>query len=60
LQGPFDNLEIIVGSGLFVEIAVNEDNVSKALEAMATAQVGLAGCLAPYLSDGPDGYSRFH
>jgi len=60
LQGPFDNLEIIVGSELFVELAVNEDIVSKALEAMATAQVGLAGCLAPYLSDGPDGFSHQH
>jgi hypothetical protein len=60
LQGPFDNLEIIVGSELFAELAGNEGLVNKALEAMAAAQIGFARHLAPYLSDGPEGFSHQH
>jgi len=60
LQGPFDNLEIIVGSDLFSELLASEDLVSRALEATATAQIGLARHLAPLVSDGPDGFAHQH
>ncbi len=60
LQGPFDNLEIIVGSELFAEIAANEELVSRALEAMAATQSGFARHLEPLTSDGPEGFSHQH
>lgn len=60
LQGPFDNLELVVGSDLFAELCTNEDLVGKALDAMATAQIGFARHLEPYLSDTSDGFSHQH
>lgn len=60
LQGPFDNLELAVGSGLFIDLCTNQDLVSRALEAMAAAQVGLARHLAPYLSETSDSYAHQH
>ena len=60
LQGPFDNLELVVGSELFAELCINEDLVSKALEALATAQIGFARHLEPYVSDTSDSFSHQH
>ncbi|MBN1854326.1 MAG: hypothetical protein JW829_16470, partial [Pirellulales bacterium] len=60
LQGPFDNLELIVGSDVFTQLYTHEDLVSKALQVMATAQIGFARYLEPYLSDGPGMFSHQH
>ena len=60
LQGPFDNLEIIVGSDLFAEIAINAELVGRALEAVAAAQIGFARHLEPLTNDGPQGFSHQH
>lgn len=60
LQGPFDNLELIVGSDVFTELYVNPEFVSKALEAMATTQIGLAKHFKQYINDGPDTFSHQH
>ena len=60
LQGPFDNLELIRGCELFVELAVEAEKVDAALRAMADAQIGLALRLAPLVRDGPPGYCHQH
>ena len=60
LQGPFDNLELLVGSEVFVQLYTCPEQVRAALHAMATAQVGLARHLQPYLTDGPEGYAHQH
>ncbi len=60
LQGPFDNLELIVGSDLFLHLYTCPEQVQAALHAVATAQVAFARHLQPYLSDGPEGYTRQH
>jgi hypothetical protein len=60
LQGPFDNLELIVGSEIFVQLYTCPEKVQAALNAMATAQVGFARHLQPYLTDGPEGYTHQH
>jgi len=60
LQGPFDNLELAVGSELFAELCTDEDLVCKALDAMATAQIGFARRLEPYVSDTSDNFSHQH
>ncbi len=60
LQSPFDNLEQITGSGIFLEIKERPGMVSSALEAMASAQIGLAKHLMPYINDGAKGFSNQH
>ena len=60
LQGPFDNLELIVGSEVFVQLHTCPDHVQAALHAVATAQVEFARHLRPYLTDGPEGYAHQH
>ncbi len=60
LQGPLDNLELIRGSELFVELAAEPEMVDAALRAVATAQIGLARHLALQVRDGPPGYCHQH
>jgi len=60
LQGPFDNLELVVGSDLFAELYANEDLVRRALDAMAAAQIGLARHLKPYITEKAEGFSHQH
>ncbi len=60
LQGPFDNLELVVGSDVFSELYTNQDLICKALEAMATAQIGFARHLEPYVSERSDTFSHQH
>ena len=60
LQGPFDNLELIVGSEMFVQLYTCPEKVQAALHAMAMAQIGFARHLQPYLTDGPEGYTHQH
>jgi hypothetical protein len=60
LQGPFDNLELVVGSDVFAELYTSPDLVSKALAAMATAQIGFARHIEPYVNDKSDTFSHQH
>lgn len=60
LQGPFDNLELVVGSDLFLQLYTCPEHVQAALHAMATAQVGFARHLQPFMTDGPEGYAHQH
>jgi hypothetical protein len=60
LQGPFDNLELVVGSDVFAELYNSPDLVSKTLAAMATAQIGFARHIEPYISDKSDTFSHQH
>jgi len=60
LQGPFDNLELVAGSDVFAELHTNQDLICKALDAMATAQIGFARHLEQYVSDGSDTFSHQH
>lgn len=60
LQGPMDNLELVRGSGLFLELATEPDKVDAALKAVATAQIGFARRLHDIVQDGPPGYAHQH
>jgi hypothetical protein len=60
LQGPFDNLELTVGSDVFIELYQNQDLVYKALEAMTTAQIGFAQHLVQYISETSNTFSHQH
>jgi hypothetical protein len=60
LQGPLDNLGLVRGSTMFLDLAANPDEADAALTTMATAQIGLARDLAQVVRDGPPGYSHQH
>ena len=60
LQGPFDSLELVVGSNIFADLYTNPTLINKALGAMATAQIGFARHLEPYISDNSDAFSHQH
>ncbi len=60
LQGPFDNLELIGGSDVFLQMVTEPDRLDRALHTLAAAQVNLAKYLAPWVTDGPEGYCRQH
>jgi len=60
LQGPFDNLEFIAGSGVFAELYAEPDRVAQVLETVAAAQIAAARYLARVINDGTDGFSHQH
>lgn len=60
LQGPFDNLELIAGSGVFAELYAEPDLVAQALETVAAAQIAAARHLARVINDDTDGFSHQH
>jgi hypothetical protein len=60
LQGPFDSLELILGSGVYADLVEEEDKVDAALDAISKTQVALAHHLEPWVTDGRDGISHQH
>lgn len=60
LQGPFDNLELIRGSGVLLELLTEPDAVSDALHTLATAQVALARHFGQWTTEPANGYSHQH
>jgi hypothetical protein len=60
LQGPFDNLELICGSDLFLQLVTEAEAVDRALAVLARAQVHVARYLSRWITDGPTGYCHQH
>lgn len=60
LQGPFDNLELIGGSEVFLRMATEPVMLDRALHTLASAQVNLAEYLTPWITDGPRGFCHQH
>ena len=60
LQGPFDNLELIGGSEVFLRMATEPENLDRALHTLAIAQVNAVRHLEPLVTDGPQGYCHQH
>jgi hypothetical protein len=60
LQGPFDNLELIRGSEVFLELAIAAEAVDRAMETLATAQIGLARYFQQWTSEPDDAYCHQH
>ncbi|MCC6682212.1 MAG: hypothetical protein IT445_15025 [Phycisphaeraceae bacterium] len=60
LQSPFDNLELIVGSGLFAELYEKPQLVEKALDLVTQTQIDVANKLLPLITDGPEGFCHQH
>lgn len=60
LQSPLDNLELIVGSDVFMYLYSDVALVEQALDHLATAQIGFAKHLSPWLSEPDDVFSHQH
>ena len=60
LQGPFDNLELIRGSEVFPDLATVPEAVGRAMDTLATAQVGLAKYFRQWTTEPADGYCHQH
>jgi len=60
LQGPLDTLELLRGSNIYTDFILDPEMLENGLSLMAEAQVGFAGHLRPYLTDGQEGYSNQH
>ncbi len=60
LQGPIDNVDVLRGTEFFTDFYNDPGLVAHALEQAATAQIAFTRHLAPYVSDGPEGYCHQH
>ena len=60
LQGPMDTVELLRGCELYVDLYQDPALVAEAMAKVATAQIGFARHLAPYVSDGPPGWTHQH
>ena len=60
LQGPFDNLELIRGSDVFIDLISDPERVDAALAALARTQVDAARYLGQWTSEPHDGYCHQH
>ena len=60
LQGPLDTAELLRGSEIYVDLYTDPNLITKVLDTMARAQIGLARHLSSYTSDGKDGFSHQH
>ena len=60
LQGPFDTVELLRGSEIFLDLYKTPEMVADVLQKAALAQIGFARHLANHVYDGPQGYSHQH
>ncbi len=60
LQGPFDNLELICGSNVLLQLITEPVAIDQALATLAQAQIHLARRLPRWTNDGPPGYCHQH
>ncbi len=60
LQGPFDNAELLRGSGIFLDLYDRPEIVTAVLQYLARAQVGFARRLKPLLQEKNEGFFHQH
>jgi hypothetical protein len=60
LQGPFDNLELIRGSDVFLDLTTQPTAVSRAMNTLATAQIGLAKHFGKWTTEPKEGFCHQH
>ncbi len=60
LQGPFDTVELLRGSEIFLDLYKTPEMVADVLQKAAIAQIEFARHLANHLNDGPQGNSHQH
>jgi hypothetical protein len=60
LQGPLDTLELLRGSGVYLDFIIEPELVDKGLSFIANTQIEYAKRLSPYLTSRYPGYSFQH
>lgn len=60
LQGPFDNLELICGSDVFLRLVTEPERVAAALDNLAAAQINLFRHLNQWTTEPLAGYCHQH
>ncbi len=60
LQGPFDNLELILGSDVFMDFYSKPEKIAQALHRLAEIQVNLARLFGKYETDNASGMTCQH
>jgi len=60
LQGPFDNLELLRGSDIFLDMYSQRELFLKAMAVMTDAQIGLAKYFSQFVSNRIEGFSFQH
>jgi hypothetical protein len=60
LQGPFDNLELLRGSEVFLDMSLRREEVKESLRILAGAQIKLAKYFSHYVKEKIPGYSHQH
>jgi hypothetical protein len=60
LQGPFDNLELLCGSGVFLDLLTNPQAVDQAMERLAAAQVAVFNHLDRWTTEPARGFCHQH
>jgi len=60
LQGPFDNLELIRGSDVFLDLTISSRAVRRAMDTLATAQIALAKYFGQWTTESRAGYCHQH
>jgi hypothetical protein len=60
LQGPFDNLELLRGSRVFLDLADVPEVVDRALNTLARSQIGLAKYFRKWSTEPENGYCHQH
>jgi len=60
LQGPFDNLELIRGSNIFLDMYSEKDCFLNAMDAVTKIQIALAGYLNEFTDEKSPGFTHQH
>lgn len=60
LQGPFDNLELIRGSDIFLDMQLKKDDFLNAMIAVTSAQVEIANYFSSLVNETQPGFSHQH
>lgn len=60
LQGPFDNLELLRGSQIFLDLYTEQDKFLEAMSVVCDAQLKLADYFKPFIHETLEGYSHQH
>jgi hypothetical protein len=60
LQGPFDNLELLRGSEVFLDMSLRKEEVEESLRILAGAQIKLTKYFNDYVNEKIPGYSHQH
>lgn len=60
LQGPFDNMELLMGSSVFMDLYTQQEKFLEAMASVTNAQIDLIRYLRKFTTNGTEGFSFQH